>query len=275
VSHIAYCTGHLHGLPLAAVADMARQAGYAGLDINGDGFEKSPQPHVTPGLDARQRQQAKSDLRDIDMEASALGANVYLVPDDEAQGRQNLAYAMASVDLAAELGIPFVHCFTGRQAQTLSRAEALRRLSDALAELCRHGAERGVQVGIEGCVPHFIRSTADYLELIGNLPGVDLRVCFDPSHVFLHGESEFTAAERLFDRISIVHVKDAAGRFPDFSCPPLGKGRMDWPGLLSLLRDLRYEGQLAVEYEADQFGWKQDRMAVMLDARRFLRDHGF
>lgn len=275
MSHVAYCTGHLHDQPLATVVEMARLASYEGLDINGDGFEKSPPPHVTPYFDARQREQAKADLRDIDMAASALGANVYLVPDDERRSQENLAYAMASIDLAAELGIPLVHCFTGRQAHSLSRAEAFRRLSDTLARLCYHGAQRGVKVAIEGCVPHFIRSTADYLELIDNLPGVDLRVCFDPSHIFLHGESAFEATERLLDRVCLVHVKDAAGRFPNFSCPPLGAGEMDWPGLLSLLRCLGYDGQLAVEYEADQFGWKQDRMAAMLDARRFLRDHGF
>ncbi len=275
MSRVAYCTGHLHDQPLATVAEMARLAGYEGLDINGDGFEKSPPPHLTPRLDAHHREQARADLRDTDKAASALGANVYLVPDDDRRGQENLAYAMASIDLAAELGIPLVHCFTGRQAQSLSRAEAFSRLSDALARLCDHGAGRGVKVAVEGCVPHFIRSTADYLELIGNLPGADLRVCFDPSHIFLHGESEFEAAEKLIDRISIVHVKDAAGRFPDFSCPPLGAGEMDWPGLLSLLRGLGYGGQLAVEYEADQFGWKQDRMAAMLDARRFLRDQGF
>ena len=275
MSGIAYCTGHLHDRPLAVVAEMARKAGYDGLDINGDGFEKSLPPHLTPHLDAQPRRQAKSDLREINLAASALGANVYLVPGDETRAPANLAYMRDSIDLAAELGIPLVHVFTGRQAENLSRAQALGRLSDALAQLCQHGADRGVQIGIEGCVPHFVRSTRDYLELIDNLPGIDLRVCFDPSHIFLHGESEFEAAERLFERISVVHVKDAAGRFPDFTCPPLGAGQMKWPEMLALLRNLGYRGLMAVEYEADQFGWREDQLAAMLHARNFLRDNGF
>lgn len=271
---VAVCTAHMPTRPLEEVAHLALAAGYEGLDINADRFERGPPPHLRAPLDAAALMEARRALDGVSMRHSALSANIYLVAENTADAVSAKAHVAAVIDLAGQLGIPFVHVFTGRAPAAFSRAESLRRLADSLAQLCEMGGARGVQIGIEGCVPHFVRSAEEHLELFRMLPGSDLRVCLDPSHMFLHGESPVAAVETLFDRISLVHVKDAAGRYPEFTLPPLGQGEMDWKGLLGLLRSLGYDGDYAVEYEAANFGWREDDAAILNHGRDFLRENG-
>lgn len=271
---VAVCTAHMPTRPLGEVARLALSAGYEGLDINADRFERGPPPHLRAPLSADALMEARRSLEGLSMKHSALSANIYLVPENSAEAISARAHVAAVIALAGDLGIPFVHVFTGRAPAAFSRAESLRRLADSLAELCEIGRTQGVRIGIEGCVPHFVRSTEEHLELFRMLPGSDLRVCLDPSHMFLHGESPLAAAEALLDRISLVHVKDAAGRYPEFTLPPLGKGEMDWRGLLRHLRSLGYDGDYAVEYEAANFGWREDDATILNHGRGFLRENG-
>jgi sugar phosphate isomerase/epimerase len=270
----AFCSAHLHRLQLSDVVDLARAAGYDGLDINGDCFARSPPPHITPGLSPQELEESAQIVRRLATASSALSANIYLVASDPDAALAAKTYVKSAILLARDLGVPFVHVFTGRLPTGMPRAAARRQLADALAELCGVASSCGVRLGIEGCAAHFVRSTREHVELLLDLPGSDLRVCLDPSHIFLHGESVVEAAEVLFDRISLIHVKDASGRYPDFELPPLGHGEMDWPELFGLLSRLGYRGNYAVEYEAAQFGWREDDMSVLVHGREFLRQNG-
>ncbi len=271
---VQFCTSAFPALSLRRVAELAQSAGYDGLDINADLFERGPPAHLDPRLPVEERRAIPALLAGLSPASSALSANIYLVSDDKAKIDAAKSHVAAVIDLAAELGVPFVHVFTGRAPATLPPAVARRQFANTLAELCEYAAARRVLVGIEGCAVHFVRSLDDYLQLFAMMPGVNLRLCFDPSHLFLHGESVLNATEALFDRISLVHVKDAAGRLSDFTLPPLGRGEMPWPELLGLLSRLSYRGSYAVEYEAAQFGWAEEPTAVLQHGRDFLRAYG-
>ena len=260
--------------PLAAITDLARKCGYDGLDISADLFAKGPPPHIVIQDSVDLVARTRRSIAGVAPGASSLSANTYLVREDPQEAAIAIEHVRHVIDLAQALRIPFVHVFTGRAPPTMDSDVAWRHLAETLGGLCDYAGSRGVRVGIEGCVVHFVRSLEEHRRLFSMLPGVDLRVCFDPSHVYLHGESVFEAAEALVDRISLVHVKDAAGTARQFTLPPIGRGDMPWPELLHQLQALGYRGGYALEYEARGYGWLEDDETILASGRAFLAAHG-
>ena len=268
------CSSHLHALSLEDVATLAQRCGYDGLDISADLFAKGPPPHIVIDDSADLVARSTRSLVGVSRGATSLSANTYLVRDDPQQAAIAKEHVRCVIDLAQALRIPFVHVFTGRAPPAVDSGAAWQQLAEVLGALCEYASTRGVHVGIEGCVVHFVRSLEEHRRLFAMLPGVDLRVCFDPSHLYLHGESVFEAAEILLDRISLVHVKDAAGTADSFSLPPLGQGDMPWPEMLHQLQAHGYRGGYALEYEGRGYGWREDDEMILLSGRTFLREHG-
>ena len=73
------------------------------------------------------------------------------------------------------------------------------------------------------------------------------------------------------DRINHMHMKDGSGRFPDFAFPPLGRGDIDFQGLVSALRRSGYTGAYSVEYEAQVFGFQADEATILASGLEFLK----
>ena len=259
---------------LLDAARLIAGAGYADIEINGDDFGSRSMAHLRLPLSTIDAAALAADIRTLGLAIPALSANRHLVMDGPAGTAAAKAHIRGMIDVAAAMSVPFVHVFTGRGPDGADPATLRPRLTEALAELVDHATGRGVAFGIEGCAPHLFPRTEDYLRLLGDLPGVPLKICFDPSHIVAWGEDPAVAVERFGDRIAHVHVKDAAGRFPDFSFPPLGRGTLDFPALLQALRRIGYAGSLTVEYEANGFGWNESEAHVLAHSRAFLRALG-
>jgi sugar phosphate isomerase/epimerase len=114
----------------------------------------------------------------------------------------------------------------------------------------------------------------DYHSLIRDLPGVPFKINFDPSHLVVQGENVLRVVDELGDRIAHVHMKDGAGRFPDFTFPPLGEGTIDFARLIEALRQIGYVGAVSVEYEAQVYGYRESEQEILGHGRKFLNDLG-
>ena len=95
------------------------------------------------------------------------------------------------------------------------------------------------------------------------------KVNFDPSHLIVQDEDPMRVVRELGDAIVHVHLKDGKGLYPDFSCPPLGEGRIDFPALVGGLRDAGYAGALSVEYEAQVYGYRESEDEILRKGRAF------
>ncbi len=110
----------------------------------------------------------------------------------------------------------------------------------------------------------------DHHRLRADLPGVEFRVNFDPSHLIVQGEDPMRVVNELADEIVHVHLKDGSGRFPDFKFPPLGKGSIDSAQLANGLRAAGYAGAMSVEYEAQVYGFVASDRDILQGGRDFL-----
>jgi sugar phosphate isomerase/epimerase len=123
--------------------------------------------------------------------------------------------------------------------------------------------------GNEAIAGHLFHKVDDYHRLRHELPGVPFKVNFDPSHLQVQGENPRRVTDELSDQIVHVHLKDGRGMFPKFEFPPLGKGRVDFAGLVQRLRAVGYAGALSVEYEAQVYGYRESEEQILREGKAF------
>lgn len=84
--------------------------------------------------------------------------------------------------------------------------------------------------------------------------GLDRRlgVCLDVGHTQRCGIDPAVSAERCFDRLHDVHIKDVTAATADGATLEAGRGVVDVPKLLRTLLRLGYAGTVSLEYEKDE-----------------------
>jgi inosose dehydratase len=76
-------------------------------------------------------------------------------------------------------------------------------------------------------------------------------ICLDVGHTQRIGEDLVIDANRFFDRILDVHIKDVSEPSPEGYNVEVGRGCLDIPGLMKVLVNKGYKGIASFEYEKD------------------------
>lgn len=269
-----YYSTMLSHLPLPEAATVVAEAGYTDFSINGDGIPSSFPPHMTPEMSLDHCRELAATVRAAGLSIPAMSVNFYFFVKDEAERQRGLSHVSAMIDRAAAIGVNYVHLCSGKPTPGQSETAMLPLFIETMRSVVKKASDKGVSVGLESCAPQMYPQCSRYLELAEALAPMELGVNFDPSHFLAIGEDPVKAVHRLAPLIRHVHIKDAKGRFPEFTFPPLGEGEIDFPTLIAALRDIGYSGALTIEYEANYFGWNLDPMTVLTSSRAFLRDLG-
>ena len=93
-------------------------------------------------------------------------------------------------------------------------------------------------------------------------------LCIDCGHTQRLGLDPSNEAERFFDRLIDLHVKDVTAAGAAGSTVEIGRGVIDIPKLLGTLTRLRYSGTLHIEFEKDE----KDPLAGVAESVGYL--HG-
>jgi len=269
-----YYSTMLSHLSLPEAATVVAAAGYTDLAINGDGIPSKFAPHMTPEMSLDQCRELAGAVRAAGLSIPAMSVNFYFFAKDETERQRGLSHVSAMIDRAAAIGVDYVHLCSGRPTPGQNEMAMMPLFIETMRTVLRKAGERGVSVGLESAAPHMYPQCSRYLELAEALAPMELAVNFDPSHFQAIGEDPVEAVHRLAPLIRHVHIKDAKGRYPEFSFPPLGEGEIDFHTLIAALREVGYGGALTIEYEANYFGWEIDPMTVLTSSRAFLRDLG-
>ena len=78
-----------------------------------------------------------------------------------------------------------------------------------------------------------------------------LGLCIDVGHTQRSGVDPADSAEKYFDRLLDVHIKDVSASTAQGSTVEIGRGVIDIPRLLKTLKRLNFTGTLALEFEKD------------------------
>lgn len=79
----------------------------------------------------------------------------------------------------------------------------------------------------------------------------NIRVNFDTGNVTYYNRDRnaVTELKRIIDLVAAVEIKDHNGAFETWNFPALGKGAVDIPGVLRVLRKHKYSGPITIELE--------------------------
>ena len=85
------------------------------------------------------------------------------------------------------------------------------------------------------------------------IASIDRRIglCMDVGHTQRSGVDPAESAEKYFDRLLDIHIKDTSASTAQGTTVEIGRGVIDIPKLIRTLKRLGYKGTLALEYEKD------------------------
>ena len=176
-------------------------------------------------------------LRGVEISGTAVGNN-FSLPAGETRQAQ-IAYVKEWINHAAVLGAPHIRVFAGREAKGVDRAQADRWAIECLRECCDHAAKHGIFLGIEN---H--DSIGDAKSLLNFVKAVDhpwFGVNLDSGNFRTDNPYEDFATSAPFAvNVQLKTELRVAGK----------KGPADLPRLMGILKKARYQGYVAVEFEA-------------------------
>ncbi|MEV8548816.1 sugar phosphate isomerase/epimerase family protein [Streptomyces glaucescens] len=236
---LAFSTLGVPGLPLPDVLRLAAEHGYHGVELRAH-----PEEPVHPGLGPDERAQVAAEFKAAGVEPLALaGYTRVAAPGDD---EPVLADIRALLDLARDLGAPYVRVFPGAdvvgQPPEEADAVAARRLG-AAAELA---ADAGVRILLETHDSH--RTGADAIRVLGPVGHRHVGALWDVLHTWLGGEQPSETYAALAPHLGYVQVKDVASA--DDTAPlPLGAGVLPVAEVVEVLSRHGWDGWLCWEYE--------------------------
>ncbi|MFD7434280.1 sugar phosphate isomerase/epimerase family protein [Streptomyces sp. NPDC059861] len=253
---LAFSTLGVPGLPVPDVLRLATEHGYHGVELRAH-----PEEPVHPGIGAAERTDTAAEFKASGI--TLLGVAGYTRVAAPGDDEPVVAELRALLDLARDLGAPYVRVFPGGTAeQSPEEADAIaaRRLGTA----AEHAGDVGVRILLETHDSH--RTGADAMRILGLVGHRQVGALWDTMHTWLGGEQPSETYAALSPHLGYVQVKDIAS-VEDTAPLPLGAGVLPIAETVELLSRQGWDGWLCWEYEKR---WHEDAAPLpgLLDAGR-------
>ena len=192
----------------------------------------------------------KDLLDQFGLKASAVSAHCPLMRPEV-----SVPYLERAIRFAARLGAPVVNTDESFRPRWVTLEEGWPLMRYTLRAVLRVAERYDIAIGIE---PHNeISRTTDGLMRIATLVEHPLlRVNYDTGNGYLAGEDIYQALERIGPRLVHVHAKDISVAHSDsergaVAGTPVGcacgEGVLDWPRIISIVRQHGFDGVFSVE----------------------------
>lgn len=137
---------------------------------------------------------------------------------------------------------------------------------DRLRQAGEIARKHGVVIALE-THPDLGTNADVHLETMRRINHPNVRVNFDTGNITYYNENADVAAElrKIVDYVATVEFKDHGGRPKTWDFPALGHGKIDFPGVIEVLRARRYQGPITIEVEGVEgkpWNESQTRQAV-------------
>lgn len=194
--------------------------------------------------------------------SSVLGWSIYGIPGrdgaspDEQEREAALKYCQECVNLASELEAPIMVVIPAPAGRTTptgdpkSEDEWLAGYQlewslavDSLGRLASHATQQGVVLGLEPINRYetFLVNNLDQaLRMIKEVGSDQLKLHLDTFHMNIDENDLPGAVRRAGGLLVNLHVSDSNREAP-------GRGHIDFPSLISALKEISYEGYLTLE----------------------------
>jgi len=220
---------------LPRIVEQAKRYGFDGVELR-IGGEK----HIDPAMTARERAGARRLFADAGLAIASIGGYTQFAGQDSPALREQRDTLMKNIDLARDLGAPYVRSFMGEADGGRLSPYGARMLREA----CEWGREQGVTVLME--IHDSLREGKQAKALLDTIGSAGLGILWDMHHSVRAGEAPGETYAALGAAIKHVHVKDAGADHA--LCLP-GEGSLPIGEVVRVLEAHGYDGYLSFEWE--------------------------
>lgn len=195
-----------------------------------------------------------------------------------ARRQRDLAILWRQLPLCRALGTTdvVVHPGTGRGYATLEEYCALRELNlRHFSRLAARAEALGLTLALENMADsrrtgrrHFGARPEELLDLINVIGSSALTVTLDTSHAHVQGLDIPAAIREFGPHLRCLHISDNDGSGDQHRTP--GRGTIDWPPIISALRDIGYTGLFNLEIPGEEDRDLEVRAANVRRAREVV-----
>jgi len=229
--------------PLEETIKRIARIGYNGIEIG------AASPHAYPDyLNKEQRRRIKQVLEDNGLALSSMlpapgGGPGFNAASPLPEERRNMVDQYRKViDLCAEWGGKTVIYLAGWQIFGTPRQQAWEWSLEALRELAPIAADRDVTLVIEpqAVDTNLVEGSDDAIQMMREADAPNVKLMFDTIHAMYRNEVPTDYVYQMGKDLAHVHLSDID------RLPP-GTGRGDFVGLVAALKEIGYDGYLAME----------------------------
>jgi sugar phosphate isomerase/epimerase len=233
-------------------------------------------------------------LKKYNIYISGLGYYPNPLTGDKKQGDFFIGHIKKVIKAAAQLGIPVVNTFIGRD-HTKSLDDNFTLFEDRWASIIKTAEAHNIKIGIENCPMYFTKdewpggknlatTPAIWKRLFETFPTPLFGLNYDPSHMIWQHMDAYQPIYDFKERLHHIHLKDAK-LYPEklnkvgimahpleYHSPKLpGLGDVNWRSFFTALTDVRYRGPVCIEVEDKAYeGSAEDIKTAILTSRNYL-----
>ena len=228
---------------LEQAAEHAAANGYRALEVRLLDREIIP-----ADLSPDQRQRVKRVMKQHDIGIIALGLSTRFSASDPAERQKNVRDLERYIELADDLGVPYVRTFGGNVMDGNTINQTIDWVAAGIGAALPAAEQYGVTVLLETHVA-FCRGQ-EVAAVLAQVPHDRLKAVWDVHHPFRMGESIKETWQWIGARTAHIHLKDARLR-PDGSWQLvlLGQGEVPCRQVVELLHAKGYQGAISAEWE--------------------------
>lgn len=253
------------------IMEFAADVGYDGVEFVYDDSFLHPSK-MDRNVRARYREKAESLGLEIPSVATGVFWKYNLGSSDGEIREEAKEFVRLGVDLAADLGARVLLVVPGVADPSIPYEDLYETAKKSLREVAGFAEDRGVVIGLENVWNKFLYSPLEFKKFLDEIGSDYVRAYFDVGNVVALGYHEHWT-RLLRGRIAMVHVKDfdvEVGNIRGFR--HVGKGSIDWPKVIKLLKESGYEDFLNVECPPE-FYPDLERPSYPEDGYRAARDN--
>lgn len=256
------------GWTIEEAVEAAVRYGYAAIE-----WRLADGAIIEPDASAEVRRRLREVPAAHGIEVACLDSSCRVVRATPEERAATLEDGRRMLDLATEIGAPFLRVFGGELPTQTTRAEILAPTAEVLHTLGNYGTERGVTVLIE--THDAWTNSQDVLALLQASQTNGCKVLWDSHHTFRFGETPAQTGTLLGEQVAYVHVKDSrlnADNPQTWTYCLLGAGDVPLREIRDALNRQGYNGYLSLEWEKKWHPEIAEPEIALPQAAAYLRD---
>jgi len=226
------------------ILGFAKQHGYTGVELRGllGNMDLPTCPEFSPG----RIEQSKKDVAAAGLRIASVDASAYMHDADPAKHGEQMADSRRFIDLASQLGAPYIRVMGNEIVGT--QDETIARVAKSLHQLGEYAGPRKVTVLLESH-GDFVRSPA-LLDILQQADSPHVALLWDAHNTYRGGpEAPEITVSRLGKYIRHTHLKDSITKGGEDHYVLTGRGEVPVKKQVQLLVDIGYQGYFSYEWE--------------------------